>query len=204
MQYPEQTVPRPALRIILDEHLAISAVLYGLRYLARRLRDDAERPDFRLLHAMLDYIVEYPERWHHPKENRWLFATLLQRHPPAGKLVAELQREHEEGARLIGSLKAALTRFAQGTEASRQAFVDAVEQYAEFQWAHIRREEEQLLPLAEQVLTAPDWQHITQAFEENDNPLFGIKPRGEAERLYRAILDLAPQSLGAVQATASR
>lgn len=199
---------RTAVRIILDEHLALGAVLYSLRAHARRMRhdngiDDA-RPDVRLLHAMLDYIVEYPERWHHPKESRLLFPILLQRHPQAGKLVAELEAEHERGARLIDALEATLARVEEGEAPARDLFIDAVEQYADFQWMHIRKEEDQLLPLAGRVLIEQDWQRIARAFEENDNPLFGIKPRDEAERLYRAILNLAPRTQNVAQGMASR
>ncbi len=59
------------------------------------------------------------------------------------------------------------------------------------QWEHMRKEEDVLLPLAEQWLRADDWDRIAEAFRENDNPLFGIKPREDAERLYRRILALA-------------
>ena len=64
-----------AVQIILDEHLSIAAVIYTLRYLARGITDGKE-PDFQLLRAILDYIVEYPDRWHHPKENLYLFRVL--------------------------------------------------------------------------------------------------------------------------------
>ena len=56
-----------AIQIIKDEHLAIAAVMYCLRYLVRQMRDHGEAPNFPLLHAILDYVVSYPDRWHHPK-----------------------------------------------------------------------------------------------------------------------------------------
>ena len=46
-----------AVRIIRDEHIAISAVLYLLRKQAQRMRENAEDVDFTLLRAILDYIV---------------------------------------------------------------------------------------------------------------------------------------------------
>ena len=49
---------------------------------------------------------------------------------------------------------------------------------------------------AERVLTAEDWAEINAAFRENDNPLFGIKPKEEAEALYQRILALAPAPIG--------
>jgi hypothetical protein len=46
------------------------------------------------------------------------------------------------------------------------------------------------------VLAKTDWQAIDRAFRYNDNPLFGIKPKDEAERLYQRILSLAPAPIG--------
>jgi hemerythrin-like domain-containing protein len=188
---------RPAaIQIIRDEHLAIAAVLYSLRYLARRIRDKQDQPDHRLLHAMLDYIVEYPDRWHHPKESDYVFRAVRERNPKATDLVAELEAEHAEGDRLIEALKEKLIRLERGEADARVLFARAVEQYAQFQWEHIRKEEDSLMPIAEKSLTADDWQRIAAAFRENDNPLFGIKPKDEAERLYQKILSLAPPPIG--------
>ena len=185
-----------AIQIIRDEHLAIAAVLYGLRYIARRIRDRGAQPDFRLLHAMFDYIVEYPDRWHHPKESDYVFKAVRERNPDARELLDELEEEHKEGDRLIEDLKGKLIRLERGGGDTRVLFVDAVERYAEFQWEHIRKEEDRLMPIAEKSLTAEDWRRIAAAFRENDNPLFGIKPKDEAERLYQKILSLAPPPIG--------
>jgi hemerythrin-like domain-containing protein len=188
---------RPAaIQISRDEHLAIAAVLYSLRYLARRIRDKEEEPNHRLLHAMLDYIVEYPDRWHHPKESDYVFRAVRERNPKAADLVAELEKEHMQGDRLIEELKEKLIRLEHGETDARALFAKAVEQYAQFQWEHIRKEEDFLLPIAEESLTTEDWQRIAAAFRETDNPLFGIKPKDEAERLYQTILDLAPPPIG--------
>jgi hemerythrin-like domain-containing protein len=75
-------------------------------------------------------------------------------------------------------------------------FLDTAERYAQFEWAHIRKEEDVLLPLAQEVLTTEDWEDILCAFRESDNPSFGIKPRDQAELLYQRILELAPAPIG--------
>lgn len=185
-----------AIQIIRDEHLAIAAVVYSLRQLVRHMRDDGQEPNFRLLHAMLDYIVEYPDRWHHPKENDYLFAALRRRNAKAAGLIDELEREHAAGEGLIEELKSGLTRFEHGEAGAFAPFAAAVEHYAQFQWDHMRKEEDILMPLAERSLTAEDWQAIARAFQENDNPLYGIKPKEQAEALYRRILSLAPPPAG--------
>lgn len=192
----EETIVRPeAIQIIKDEHLAISAVLYSLRYLIRQMRNGAE-PNFPVLKAILDYIVSYPDRWHHPKEDKFLFTAIKRRTHDADALIAKLEREHVLGHPMMDDIKQQLIGFQNGDAGARERFFEAAEHYAELEWAHLQTEEEQLLPVAERVLTAEDWTEIDAAFRENDNPLFGIKPKEEAEALYQKILALAPAPMG--------
>ena len=185
-----------AIQIIKDEHSAISSVLYALRYLVRQMRETAMAPNFPLLRAILDYIVSYPNRWHHPKEDGYLFLALKRRTKEANALIAVLEKEHQVGYPLIENLKQLLLDFQNDRPGAREDFFNLVDRYTELEWQHMRREEDDLFPIAERVLTADDWKEIYAAFRENDNPLFGIKPKEEAERLYRRILTLAPAPIG--------
>ena len=184
-----------AIQIIRDEHLAISAVLYSLRYLVKDMRKGAA-PNFPLLRAILDYIVSYPDRWHHPKEDKYLFAAVKRRTRDADALVGRLEREHEMGYPMMEELKKQLIAFQGGNAEAGEKFFDTAERYAELEWQHLRTEEEVFMPIAERVLSAEDWAEIAAAFRENDNPLFGIKPKDEAETLYQRILALAPAPIG--------
>ena len=87
-----------ALRTIRAEHRSLAAVIHGLVYLVREARTRAQEPDFALLATMLGYIEAFPERFHHPKEDAWLFDRLRQRHAPAAPLLDRLQAQHAEGA----------------------------------------------------------------------------------------------------------
>lgn len=95
-------------------------------------------------------------------------------------------------AQADGLLARLAAEHAAGPEAG---FPDAAERFAELEWRHIHSEEDELLPIAEGVLGDGDWAAIAQAFRENDNPLFGLKPEEDAERLYQKILSLAPPLL---------
>ncbi|NMG37298.1 hypothetical protein GRF61_22830 [Azoarcus sp. TTM-91] len=184
-----------AIQIIKDEHLAISAVLYSLRYLVKEMRKGSA-PNFPLLKAILDYIVSYPDRWHHPKEDKYLFAAVRRRTREADKLIERLEREHSLGYPMVEELKRDLIAFQNGDPEARERFYATADRYAELEWEHLHTEEEVFMPIAERVLTAEDWAEIHTAFRENDNPLFGIKPKEEAESLYQKILSLAPAPMG--------
>jgi hemerythrin-like domain-containing protein len=186
---------KEAISILKSEHRSISAVLQGLRELARMAQDARVRPRFQVLRSMLRYIDEYPEKLHHPKEDEYLFARLVSRAPETRLLVEELQAEHEEGARLIRELERALLFFEEGWPAGAREFHAAVEKYADFHWQHMRKEERELLPLAERHLTAEDWKVIDAAFAANADPVAGMQER-DFEKLFSRIANLAPAPVG--------
>ncbi|HXM80468.1 MAG TPA: hemerythrin domain-containing protein [Burkholderiales bacterium] len=184
-----------AINILRDEHRSISAVLHGLKELARLAQDSRVRPGFEAFRAMVRYIDEYPERFHHPKEDQFLFARLEARAPQASSLVKELRDEHIEGARLIRELERALLLFQERWPAGAREFLSAVSDYVEFHWNHMRKEEEKLLPLAERHLTAQDWVEIEEAFAANADPIGDVREK-DFEALFTRIVNLAPQPVG--------
>ena len=186
---------KDAISILKSEHRSISAVLHGLKELARMAQDAKVRPRFQVLRSMLRYMDEYPERLHHPKENDHLFSRLVAREPGARLLVEELQAEHEEGARLIRELERALLFFEEGWPAGAREFQQTVDAYADFHWKHMRKEEQQLMPLAERSLTAEDWKAINEAFAANRDPIAGLQER-DFEQLFSRIANLAPAPVG--------
>ena len=130
-------------------------------------------PDHRLLGAMFGYIERFPERLHHPKEDDYLFARLRVRRPEAAPLLDGLHREHEIGRERFADLKALYERYV-ADASTLPAFTEAVERYSHFHWKHMRREEEEVLPLAAQALTGEDWAAIDAAFASNSDPIVGV------------------------------
>jgi hemerythrin-like domain-containing protein len=75
-------------------------------------------------------------------------------------------------------------------------FAAAVGEYVDSHWRHMRLEEDVVMPLAEQRLTEADWQPIDAAFQANEDPLFGTRPREEFRGLFARILNRAPAPVG--------
>lgn len=186
-----------ALQIIRDEHRALAAVLHGLSYLVRETRERAAPPNFPVLSAMIYYIDAFPERFHHPKEDEYLFRALRRRHPDAHSLLDRLEREHKQGADKIRLLEQAMARYQQGGSNEFRAFATAVEDYSDFHWSHMRTEEMEVLPLARKHLTPEDWEAIDQAFLGHGDPLPGVDAGVEFEALFTRICKLAPPPIGA-------
>lgn len=185
-----------AVNVIRSEHRSIAAVLHGLLYLIGEIRAGRSAPRFDVLKAMVHYIDAFPERLHHPKEDRYLFVVLRQRTQEANDTLDRLEQQHRQGAEMIRDIEQALLRYEQGGAEYFEAFAGHAAEFADFHWQHMREEEELILPLAERVLTARDWSVIDDAFAGNDDPLMGMEFKRSYEQLFTRIVMLAPPPLG--------
>jgi hemerythrin-like domain-containing protein len=186
---------KESIGILKSEHRSISAVLLGLKHLAEMAQDARVRPEFQVFRSMLRYIDEYPERLHHPKEDEQLFARLEKRCPAAAKLIDSLKAEHIQGAQLVRELERKLVFFEEGWPEGAREFLGMVDAYADFHWKHMRKEEVELLPLAEKHLTEDDWRAIDRAFQANEDPIARIAER-DFQALFSRIATLAPAPVG--------
>jgi nucleotide-binding universal stress UspA family protein/hemerythrin-like domain-containing protein len=183
-----------ALAIIGDEHRSLGAVIHGLEFVVREARQSGNPPSFPLLHAMLYYIREFPERLHHPRENAYLFRKLRMRTSELDETLDELERQHDEGNRLVADLADSVARYESNTADGFAAFAKAVERFASAQMAHMRLETKVILPAARRHLKAEDWVEIGRAFADNGDPRFSIDNNEEFRHLFARILNLVPDS----------
>jgi hemerythrin-like domain-containing protein len=191
------SMPTPtAIRIIREEHQALSAMLSSLHLLLRQHRQDGAPVRFDVLRAMLFYIDEFPERLHHRKESDLLFPLIRQRSDRAAEALEKLDRDHGVGERAIRDLEHALLAWEMLGESRRADFEQAVERYLSFYLKHMQMEEEIVLPLAQQVLEPADWAVLDEAFGENRDPLTGHPPSADYEQLFSRIVRTAPAPIG--------
>ena len=161
-----------ALDILRREHRAISAVLFCLKHTVDEVRQGRVVPPFAMFHAVLDYLTSFPNRFHHPKEDAYLFPRVVARAPDLEPVVEELKAQHEEGEERVSDLKdrvAELQALWDGNwqadgAAKFEAFADIVNDYVAFERAHARKEGVEIMPRAREVLTAEDWAAIEDAF----------------------------------------
>lgn len=185
-----------AVRIILQEHAALAAMLRSILMLLEQHRSAGTLPDFGLLRAMLFYVDEFPEQRHHRKESELLFPRLRARTPLSRALLDQLDSDHARGERKIRHVEHALLAFEMLGEARREAFEEAVRAYADFYRAHMALEEREILPLAERVLSEADWQDLDAAFQANRDPLTGHAPDRIYQSLFTRIVNRVPAPIG--------
>lgn len=185
-----------AADIIRDEHRSLGAVVHALQHLVRAYRESRAQPDFKLLHAMLYYVREYPERLHHPKEDRYLFSALRACTREGDSVLEELELEHEQGEALLNALTVALSTYEAGADPRCERLGAQVDEFAAFYWSHMRKEEDIVLPLAERVLSDGDWSRIHAEFAQNRDPSFGGDDEAQFRQLFSRIVNLMPAPLG--------
>jgi len=197
-----------AIRVILEEHSAMSAMLRSISLLLADHRRRGSLPDFGVLRAMLFYVDEFPERLHHAKESELLFPLLRRRTTEGNEVLDRLDREHADGERAIRELEHELLGFEMMADTGqlclrRDRFEQAMQRYIDFYLAHIVAEETEVPPLAQRVLTAEDWAGLDSACCANRDPLAGHEPDENYRHVFKTILWALPPPLGIGPALAS-
>jgi hemerythrin-like domain-containing protein len=185
-----------ALRVIRDEHQALSAMLRSMGMLLAKSRRDGQLPPFEVLRAMMFYVDEFPERLHHSKEESLLFPAVRKRVPELGTVLDRLGRDHERGESALRDLEHKLLAFEVMGEPRREAFEKALETYTRNYLEHMALEELEVLPAAHKHLTPADWAALDAAFGANRDPLTGHDPADDYRPLFTKIVSHAPSPIG--------
>lgn len=184
------------MQIIRREHEALAAMLRSIPLLVSQRGDRAATPDFSLLRAMLFYVDEFPEKRHHHKESALLFPKLRARTPLHRDLLDQLDQDHARGEMRIRELEHALLAYEVVGESRRVEFEDKLARYVDFYLSHMAKEEREILPLAERLLTADDWADLDAAFAANRDPFAGFEPEADYTALFSRIVGQVPAPIG--------
>ena len=188
---------RESLRIIHDEHDALSAMLRSIGMMVDRGPGNDPINFFDVLRAMLFYIDEFPERLHHTKESELLFPPVARLAPETREAIERLEKDHQHGESAVRELQHLLLAWELIGDARRSAFDAAAKRYLAFYLEHMRLEETVILPAAQKVLSDADWVELDAAFATNCDPLTGKYPRDPAyDRLFTKIVSQAPAPIG--------
>ena len=145
-----------------------------------------EVANFELMRNITVYMTQYPDQVHHPIEDL-IFARWLARDDSAQELVDSLVREHQDLAKKGAALVAILAHVVDGALVSREEIEDKARDYVEFLRHHMRVENEQAFPGAEQSLRPEDFTDIASTYAEHEDPIFGPVVREEYRALYALI-----------------
>ena len=147
--------------------------------------------NFELLALALEYCIDFPGHYHHPKEDL-IYRKLVSRDPDFADRVEDLIEDHETLASLTRSVSAAVAAAISGgkTEGLRETG----EQFARHYRYHIGVEETEIFPHARHALTEEDWREIENAYRDETDPLFGEHTRQAYIALQQCIVRRAENS----------
>ncbi len=152
-------------------------------------------PDYSLLRNIMQYMTQYPDRFHHPIEDL-IFAQLVRREPEV-RADVEAQIDEHVSLGLAGREFECLLRATdvdsvdvrEGLAVTGLAYIRALRE-------HMLIEEGILFPIAREVLTKEDWKIIDEGVNTIDDPLFGSVIADEYQRLYSLIIDRTERRAG--------
>lgn len=176
-----------AVQLIVEEHLAIAAVLRVLQRAVDSARRGGAAPDFAHLRAMLVYLDEVPAQVHHANESRLLFPLIRTRCPALRPVLDRLEAEHERLEEAMRDLGHALNAWQVMGQGRREAFELLARTYTDGYLGHMAVEEDYVLAVAMDYLGPDDWSALQAAFERQRGVLTESALQGHRE-LYQRIV----------------
>ena len=181
--------------IIAEEHRTLRIVMQILQHLLHEVAHYGMPPDFALFSSILYYVDEFPERVHHPKEDKYLFPMLRRRTARFNSTLEHLHTDHVRSAQMLTRIERDLVHYQAGAPRGRERFAASVGTYAQLLEAHMQTEEQLLLDAREE-LTEDDWQHLAQGLGAQPDPLGAADASRHEFRVLRArILNALPSKM---------
>lgn len=155
------------------DHIKFGQLLNLLESELQRFHD-AGYPDYQLMLDIMFYMTHYSDVLHHPKEDL-LFARMKLHDADVGRTADELTKQHAQLRNMGNAMVGALDDIVNGSIAPRERVEATARAYVGALRAHMRTEENEMLPAAERLLSEADWTEIDAAIATFDDPLFGCE-----------------------------
>ncbi len=175
-----------------EDHANLAKLLDALeRQLG--LFDEGGTPDYDIVRGVVDYCLDYPDLYHHPKEDLVL-EHLKAADPVAAAAIGDLAAEHQDLAALTRRFAGAIDAILQDIQVPRGPFEDAARRFLEAYREHMNKEEREFLPAARRALGAADWAEIDARLSQPEDPLFGAPTEERFAALRQDILYWAQEA----------
>ncbi len=192
MQAQSQPVQQPPafLSTLRNEHRYFQSLLDICRDHIDRLAAGSDT-DLDVLEDALRYLAEYPEDYHHPREDL-LFDRLRSVDRSSGPILDKLLSGHDTIHTDSNDLHHLVMRLNNGETLDRSLLAAKLARFVDGYETHMRDENEVVFTRAEQELDPEDWENLDAALEHVEDPLFGTRVR----RRYRRLAAVLEARLG--------
>ena len=180
-------LPAPLLAIV-DEHKYVSRLL-------PMLEDEAEKlslhgnADYECMEDIMHYLVNYPDRYHHPKEDL-IFERMSAVSSSTANTIARLQNDHEKMAVQAETILDRITSVRNPKSRKEQkSLAEEIKLYSSSLRKHMALEEREVLEPARDCLSDEDWKEIDLAIAPIIDPIFGDAISDRYVRLMQRYLN---------------
>jgi hemerythrin-like domain-containing protein len=155
-----------------QDHIHLSRLLKMLDRHVHVLQSDGD-PDFIMMMDIVEYIRNYSDFHHHPKEDH-VYKVFKDNYNQAIHIVDGLLDEHIKIPKVTIAFQQLLDGALNGSIIiSRDELSERITNFIDIQRNHLNIEEEKLFPLIHATLKESDWIEIEALVQEKQDPLFG-------------------------------
>ncbi len=154
----------PPTHVLKEEHELILQALDALEKKVASLESGAA-PDRAYFERAVEFLRTFADHCHHGKEEDLLFKAMINRgFPQHGGPIAVMLSEHETGRAFIRGIAEGAAALGTDPGAAKR-IVENGRGYIGLLRAHINKENNILFPMADNVLTPEDQEHLGHEFE---------------------------------------
>lgn len=169
-----------------QDHVNLNKLLVILRLKAEALREGSQ-PSFNLIADVIDYITNYADGFHHPREDE-LYKYYMGKSDALDSQLHRCSEEHVALKVATEELREAINDVLQDAVRPMRDISDLLDSFVSQQLSHLNAEEGTLFPLIESVATDRDWEKVQAMLPRQDDPLFGAKQASQYTELYRELI----------------
>lgn len=177
---------QPLMKALRAEHRHIATVM---QLFADQLKaiESGELVDTHVVYEIMDYMVSWPDRYHHPREDL-IYGRVAELDAQAADEVDSLQRDHDRTATRGREVLRDIDHWREG-EASGAVVVKSGRAYIDHMYEHMNIEEKVVFPHIESVLTIQDWRELAEDDQIHAvaDPVFGPRVQREFRNLTRKL-----------------
>jgi len=154
---PAAGAEQPMMRTLRAEHRHMATVMQLFSEQLAAI-EAGDLVDPHVVYEIMDYMVHWPDRFHHPREDL-IYARVAEVDPGAADDVDTLQRDHDATARRGQKVLKDIEAWRLG-EMSGPRLIESARAYIEHQHEHMQLEEKLVFPRIERTLDPQDWREI--------------------------------------------
>ncbi len=177
---------QPMMKALRAEHRHIASVM---QLFADQLQaiEEGQLVDTHVVYEIMDYMVSWPDRYHHPREDL-IYGRVAEIDVAAADEVDTLQRDHDRAAKRGRELLRDIERWRQG-ETSGAEIARSGRAYIDHMYEHMNVEEKVVFPHIESILTVQDWRELVQddQLRAVADPVFGTRVQREFRNMARKL-----------------